>query len=63
MQFLQLPFSIVASLNGVHMFCKSQDVILQSTSTEDTTYVWDEFEGRSVDELCWNWHQYFLLTT
>jgi len=39
---LQLPFSVISSLNGVHMFGKSQSVVLRSTSTQVTTVV---FEG------------------
>lgn len=41
---LQLTFSKIASLNGVHMFLKSQDVALLSTDLPDTTVVWKEYE-------------------
>lgn len=43
---LQLPFSVIASLNGVHMFGKSQSVVLRSTSTQETTVVWKVREDR-----------------
>ncbi|XP_076672762.1 fuzzy planar cell polarity protein-like protein [Andrena cerasifolii] len=39
-----MTFSKIASLNGIHMFLKSQDVELLSTDLPDTTIVWKEFE-------------------
>ncbi|XP_039275508.1 protein fuzzy homolog [Nilaparvata lugens] len=39
-----LPFSLIASLNGVHMFCNSQQSGLKSTSTQDSTVVWKDYE-------------------
>ncbi|XP_036040072.1 protein fuzzy homolog isoform X3 [Onychomys torridus] len=39
----QLPFSVVGSLNGVHMFAQNLDVQLNSARTEDTTVVWKSF--------------------
>ncbi|XP_052019788.1 protein fuzzy homolog isoform X2 [Apodemus sylvaticus] len=39
----QLPFSVIGSLNGVHMFGQNLDVQLNSTRTEDTTVVWKNF--------------------
>ncbi|XP_032666224.1 protein fuzzy homolog isoform X1 [Odontomachus brunneus] len=39
-----MTFSKIASLNGVHMFLKSQDITLLSTDLPDTTVVWKEFE-------------------
>uniref|UniRef100_A0A8C5P428 Fuzzy planar cell polarity protein n=1 Tax=Jaculus jaculus TaxID=51337 RepID=A0A8C5P428_JACJA len=35
----QLPFSVIGSLNGVHMFGQNLDVQLNSARTEDTTVV------------------------
>ncbi|XP_021921650.1 protein fuzzy homolog isoform X2 [Zootermopsis nevadensis] len=35
-----LPFSVVASFNGVHMFGKSHSVVLRSTSTQETVILW-----------------------
>ncbi|XP_012265355.2 protein fuzzy homolog [Athalia rosae] len=40
-----LTFSKMASLNGVHMFLKSQNMELLRTDMPDTSVVWKEFEG------------------
>lgn len=39
----QLPFSVIGSLNGVHMFGQNLEVQLSSSRTEDTTVVWKSF--------------------
>lgn len=44
----QLPFSVIGSLNGVHMFGQNLDVQLNSARTEDTTVVWKNFHDRSL---------------
>lgn len=44
----QLPFSVIGSLNGVHMFGQNLDVQLDSARTEDTTVVWKSFHDRSL---------------
>ncbi|XP_044254046.1 protein fuzzy homolog [Tribolium madens] len=38
-----LPFSTIGSLNGVHMFGKSQKITLQNTITEDYSLAWKEY--------------------
>ncbi|XP_036996758.2 protein fuzzy homolog isoform X3 [Artibeus jamaicensis] len=38
-----LPFSVIGSLNGVHMFGQNLEVQLNSARTEDTTVVWRSF--------------------
>ncbi|KAK3102683.1 hypothetical protein FSP39_013121 [Pinctada imbricata] len=40
---LQLPFPVIGSLNGVHMFGSSHGVSLQSTTTDDAKIVWKVF--------------------
>ncbi|XP_036741296.2 protein fuzzy homolog isoform X5 [Manis pentadactyla] len=39
----QLPFSVIGSLNGVHMFGQNLGVQLNSARTQDTTVVWKSF--------------------
>ncbi|XP_038639581.1 protein fuzzy homolog [Scyliorhinus canicula] len=39
----QLPFSVIGSLNGVHMFGSNQDVLLTSTCTDNTSVCWRVF--------------------
>ncbi|MEE6482645.1 hypothetical protein FKM82_013308 [Ascaphus truei] len=39
----QLTFSVIGSLNGVHMFASNQGVLLTSTCTENTRVVWRAF--------------------
>ncbi|CAK9821176.1 Protein fuzzy homolog [Anthophora plagiata] len=39
-----MTFSKIASLNGIHMFLKSQNVKLLNANSPDTTIMWKEFE-------------------
>ncbi|XP_053119032.1 protein fuzzy homolog isoform X3 [Hemicordylus capensis] len=39
----QLPFSVIGSLNGVHMFGSNLDVLLTATCTENTHVMWKVF--------------------
>ncbi|XP_066597945.1 protein fuzzy homolog [Prorops nasuta] len=43
-----ITFSKMASLNGVHMFLKSQNINLFCTDLPDTTVVWKEFENSII---------------
>ena len=44
-----MSFPVVASLNGVQMFCRSSsDARLRSTTTEDSLVVWKIFHDRIV---------------
>uniref|UniRef100_A0A1B6D4W3 FUZ/MON1/HPS1 first Longin domain-containing protein n=2 Tax=Clastoptera arizonana TaxID=38151 RepID=A0A1B6D4W3_9HEMI len=40
-----LSFSMVASLNGVNMFCNNHNITLHSTLTQDSTVVWKDYEN------------------
>jgi hypothetical protein len=48
--FHQLPFPLVASLNGVFTYVKGQGALLEQTSTENTSIVWKEYHDTFV--LC-----------
>uniref|UniRef100_A0A8D0E8P5 Fuzzy planar cell polarity protein n=1 Tax=Salvator merianae TaxID=96440 RepID=A0A8D0E8P5_SALMN len=41
----QLPFSVIGSLNGVHMFGANLDVLLTAACTENTHVVWKVFHN------------------
>ncbi|XP_046391015.1 protein fuzzy homolog [Ischnura elegans] len=40
-----LSFAVMASLNGVHMYTKSQSASLLNTETKESTIVWRDFES------------------
>ena len=40
-----LPFPVIGSLNGVHMFGAAQDAVLQSSLTDHGKIVWKMFEN------------------
>lgn len=40
---LQLPFPLVASLNGVYTYTKTQGAELENTCSENTFVVWKEY--------------------
>uniref|UniRef100_A0A0V0GCA6 Uncharacterized protein n=1 Tax=Triatoma dimidiata TaxID=72491 RepID=A0A0V0GCA6_TRIDM len=44
----QLPFPIVGSLNGVHMFGKSHGLHIESAETKNMTVVWKEYEASVI---------------
>lgn len=59
---LQLPFSVIGSLNGVHMFGQNLEVQLSSARTEDTTVVWKSFHDRSLGGGAWSRDRAWVIT-
>ncbi|XP_042300400.1 protein fuzzy homolog isoform X1 [Sceloporus undulatus] len=41
----QLPFSVIGSLNGVHMFGSNLEVLLTAAATENTRVMWKVFHN------------------
>uniref|UniRef100_A0A8C3SNU6 FUZ/MON1/HPS1 first Longin domain-containing protein n=1 Tax=Chelydra serpentina TaxID=8475 RepID=A0A8C3SNU6_CHESE len=50
----QLPFSVIGSLNGVHMFGANLDVLLTAACTANTHVVWRVFHNR----CSWAWRSW-----
>ena len=46
--FFQLPFPIIGSLNGVHMFASTHGVKLIATTTDTAKVVWKVYNNRYV---------------
>ena len=46
--FLQLPYPLLASLNGVALFAQSQDVTLLTTLTKDCKLLWRDYQNRYI---------------
>ena len=44
--FFQLPYPLLASLNGVALFAQSQDVTLLTTVTKDCKLLWRDYQNR-----------------
>ncbi|KAK2153983.1 hypothetical protein LSH36_280g03034 [Paralvinella palmiformis] len=44
-ELVGLPFPILGSLNGVHMFCRSHGVDLTSTATDNRKIVWKDYHN------------------
>lgn len=45
---LQLPFSSIGSLNGLHMFGKPFNIEILDSISDDYVVAWKEFEERYV---------------
>ncbi|KAL5006266.1 hypothetical protein ScPMuIL_015072 [Solemya velum] len=64
-----LPFPVIGSLNGIHMFASTHDVSLLSTSTDDSKIVWKVFHESitlilvSQEEECNDCHLNRMLET
>lgn len=56
-----MPYSVVGSLNGVHMFSKSHNIEISNTKTLDHNLTWKEFHDRLVLYFVYNFLFTFLV--